>query len=77
MVMRQGAIITAAGLVAGLGIALASARALSSILFGVPPWDPFTLAAAALLLVAIAVAACAVPARRAAAIDPARTLASE
>jgi putative ABC transport system permease protein len=77
LVMRQGALMTAAGLAAGAGVALASARALSSILFGVPPWDPITLASAALLLVATAMAACYLPARRASAIDPARTLAAE
>jgi predicted permease len=77
LVMRQGALMTAVGLAAGAGVALASARALSSILFDVPPWDPITLASAALLLVTTAMAACYLPARRAAAIDPARTLAAE
>jgi putative ABC transport system permease protein len=74
LVMRQGAIITVAGLTAGLVIGLATARTLSSILFGVPPWDPIALAVSALLLVATAMAACYLPARRAAGIDPARTL---
>jgi putative ABC transport system permease protein len=77
LVMRQGALITAVGLVAGLAIGLAAARGLSSILFGVPPWDPMTLALAAAVLVLAAMAACYLPARRAAGIDPARTLAAE
>ena len=77
LVMRQGAIITVAGLAGGLAVGLAAARALSSILFDVPPWDPTTLALSALLLVLTALAACYLPARRAAAIDPAKTLAAE
>jgi putative ABC transport system permease protein len=75
LVMRQGAAIAAAGTLAGLVIGLAAARSLASILYGVSASDPATLAAAAVVLVATIMAACYLPARRAARVDPARTLA--
>ena len=45
LVMRQAAIIAVVGLAAGTVAGLAAARALSTMLFGVPPWDPVALAA--------------------------------
>jgi putative ABC transport system permease protein len=77
MVMREGGVITAAGVVAGLSIGVFAARLLSAVLYGVPPSDPFSLAAAAIVLGLAGLAACYVPARRAARIDPARTLTTE
>ena len=77
LVMRQGMVITAAGLAIGLTSALVAARSLGSVLYGVPPSDPLALAAASAILAATALAACYVPARRAAALDPARTLTVE
>ena len=53
------------------------ARALSSLLFGVPPWDPVALASAAALLALATLAASYLPARRAARVDPVSILASE
>jgi ABC-type antimicrobial peptide transport system permease subunit len=50
--------------------ALAAVRLVKSLLFGVTPHDPLTLVAAPLSLVAIAIIACALPARRAARVDP-------
>jgi putative ABC transport system permease protein len=47
------------------------------VLFGVPPSDPWSMAAAAALLGVTAMAACYLPARRAARVDPARTLTVE
>lgn len=74
LVMREGGIITLAGVVAGLAAGLFAARSLSAVLYGVPASDPIALTAAAVLLAATAMAACYVPARRASRVDPARTL---
>jgi putative ABC transport system permease protein len=77
LIMREGGTITAAGVFIGLGAGLMAARSLSAVLFGVPPADPISLAAAALVLAITGMAACYVPALRAARIDPARTLTTE
>jgi putative ABC transport system permease protein len=74
LVMREGGAITAVGVVAGLGAGLLAARSLSAVLYGVPPADPLSLIAAAVVLAATGMAACYVPARRAARVDPAQTL---
>jgi putative ABC transport system permease protein len=58
------------GLAVGIPAALALARFLSSLLFGVRPSDPLTLAGVALLLALVAIAASAIPARRATQVDP-------
>jgi putative ABC transport system permease protein len=54
-----------------------AARSLASLLYGISALDPVTLGAASMALIAIALAACVLPARRAAAIDPMRALRSE
>jgi putative ABC transport system permease protein len=77
LVMREGVVITAAGLAAGLAAGWMAARSLTAVLYDVPPSDPATLAAAAAVLALTAMAACYLPARRAAAVDPSRTLAAE
>ena len=77
LIMRQGAVIAACGAGLGLLAGLAAAKALNSILFGVTPSDPTTMAGATAVLVGAILAACYVPARRAAAVDPARTLAEQ
>jgi ABC-type antimicrobial peptide transport system permease subunit len=59
----------------GLAGAWAAGRALASLLHGISPHDPWSLAAAATLLLAVAAFAGAVPARRASRVDPARALA--
>ncbi len=74
LVMREGGVITLAGVVLGLVAGLLAARSLSAVLFGVPPSDPWSMIAAAGLLGLTAMAACYVPARRAARVDPALTL---
>jgi putative ABC transport system permease protein len=74
LVMRQGALIAGVGAVVGGVAAAAAARLLQSILFGTAPSDPATFAAAATILIAATMAACYLPARRAARVDPARTL---
>jgi putative ABC transport system permease protein len=77
LVMREGGVMTAAGVIVGLVTGLIAARSLSAILFGVPPADPVSLVAAAAVLAITAMAACYVPARRASRVDPARTLTIE
>jgi len=70
MVIREAAILLAVGLGAGALLALAGARATSSLLFGLKPYDPATLAIAAALLALVALGASYVPARRAMKVNP-------
>ena len=77
LVLRQGMAPVVAGLAAGLVLALYLGRLGSSLLFEVPPHDVGTLAAAAAVLTAAALLACALPAWRAARIDPAQALRDE
>jgi ABC-type antimicrobial peptide transport system permease subunit len=77
LVLQQGAVIAAAGTVVGLATGLATTRFLSSILYGVSGTDPLTLAGAVMVLVVTIMLACYIPARRAASVDPAKTLAEQ
>jgi len=70
MVWREAGALLATGLAAGLLLALAGGKAARTLLFGLEPYDPLTLAVAAALLAAVALAASFVPARRAAKLDP-------
>lgn len=70
LVLSGGLTLTALGLGIGVLGALALTRLLASLLFGVSPHDPWTLAAAGMILAAVAAAACYVPARRATRVDP-------
>jgi putative ABC transport system permease protein len=70
LILRQGMIPVAAGVTLGLGGALASTRVMKSLLFEVSPTDPLTFALIVILLTAVALCACLVPARRAAKVDP-------
>ena len=70
LVMASGLSLAAVGSVIGVGGAIASARYLRTLLFGVEPTDPLTLGVVALGLVAVAALACYLPARRAIAVDP-------
>jgi putative ABC transport system permease protein len=70
MVMRQGTAMTTAGLVFGLGGATFTTRYLATLLYGIGPTDPLTLGGAAVMLGAVALAACYIPARRAMRVDP-------
>ena len=74
LVLRQGMLVVAAGLAAGLLAAVALTRFAASLLFGVSPTDPFAFAATSLLLAGVALAANFVPARRATAVDPVTVL---
>jgi putative ABC transport system permease protein len=71
MVLREGGVLLAIGLVLGIIGSMLATRLIQGLLFGVTPNDPVTLAAVAVAMVAIGVAACWVPARRAAQVDPA------
>ena len=71
MVLMEGGVLLVMGLVLGVIGSLLATRLIQGLLFGVTPNDPVTLAAVALAMVAIGVAACWVPARRAAKVDPA------
>jgi putative ABC transport system permease protein len=77
LVLRQGMKLAVAGAVLGLVAALASSDALASLLFGVSRLDPLTYLAVTALLLAVAAAACAIPAARAVAVDPVQALRSE
>ena len=77
LVLQQGATIAVVGTVVGLATGLATTRFLSSILYGVKGTDPITLTGAVVLLVVTIMLACYVPARRAASVDPAKTLAEQ
>ena len=77
LVLRRAAILAGAGLVVGVAIGLTAARALGALLYGVTPWDPAALVGATILLGLTALGASYLPARRAARIDPARTLTVE
>jgi putative ABC transport system permease protein len=69
-VLKQGMILTVAGVVVGLLGALALTRLLRSLLFGVGPADVVTYGVLAILLTIVALIACYVPARRATKVDP-------
>jgi putative ABC transport system permease protein len=70
MVVGQGMRTILTGLAIGLAASLALTRMIGSLLFGVTATDPMTFAAIVLLLIVTALAACYVPARRAARVDP-------
>jgi putative ABC transport system permease protein len=70
LVFRGGMRLTAIGLAIGLVGALALTRVMSSMLFDVNTYDPFTLIGVTLVLAAVAAVACFIPARRATRIDP-------
>ena len=70
LILRRGALLAAGGSVLGITAAFFLTGVLSTQLYGVAPRDPLTFAGAALVLVAVALAACAIPARRAMRVDP-------
>jgi predicted permease len=74
MILRQGLQLTMIGLLLGLAGALALTRVLASSLYGVSAFDPITFAAVPALLLLVTIGACLIPARRAANVDPMRTL---
>jgi predicted permease len=77
LVLGRGLVLAAIGVAAGSLGALALNRLLATLLYGVDAGDPLTAAGAASLLVGVALAACWLPARRAAAVDPVTALRCE
>jgi predicted permease len=77
MICKQGAMLVAFGLVTGLLCAFAIGRLVSDFLVDVTPTDPFTFVGVSILLTAIALAACFIPARRATNIEPTQALRHE
>jgi putative ABC transport system permease protein len=74
MILGEGGRLVVLGLVLGIAGALASGRIIRGLLFGIEPNDPLTFAAAALIMAAIGVVACWIPALRAARVDPVITM---
>jgi len=77
MVMRQGMYYVATGLAIGIAGSLLLGRLMSALLFAVEPTDPITFIAVSVVLIAVAAAACFIPARRVTSIDPMLALRSE
>jgi ABC-type antimicrobial peptide transport system permease subunit len=70
MILRESTWIAIAGIVVGAGAALALARLVKTMLYGIQPWDPATMIGGVLILLAVALAASWIPARRAAGVQP-------
>jgi len=70
MILREGAYLGIAGVAVGVAASFGMTRFLAGVLVGVGPDDPLTFASVALLMLAITLAACYVPARRATNVDP-------
>jgi ABC-type antimicrobial peptide transport system permease subunit len=70
LILRRGLEVTLVGVAIGLAASVGLARTMARLLFGVSPTDPATYAAVTLVWLAVALAACYLPARRAARIDP-------
>ncbi len=74
MIIREGMLPVAIGLVIGLGLSFAVNRILQSQLVGVSPYDIATMIGAPLVLIVVAILACQIPSRRAMRTDPAIAL---
>jgi putative ABC transport system permease protein len=68
--MKQGLMLSLAGVAIGLGLAVAFTRFIRELLLDVTPTDPLTFVAISLLLVAVSMLACYIPGRRATKVDP-------
>jgi predicted permease len=77
LVIGQGIRLALVGVVAGVAIALAVTRLISSLLYGISPMDPVAFLASSALLLGVAAAACYIPARRATKVDPMTALRHE
>ena len=74
LVVGEGLVLASIGILAGIACALALTRLLEGLIFGVKATDPWTLAIGVAVLLGAAVAASAIPARRAAKVDPLEAL---
>jgi predicted permease len=70
LVIHQAVFLVGAGIAAGVLAGLAVSRILASLLLGVPPYDPVTFISVSALMLAVALVACYIPARRASRLDP-------
>jgi ABC-type antimicrobial peptide transport system permease subunit len=70
MILRQGLVLTIAGIGVGVAGAYALTRLLGTLLYGVKPTDPATFAAVSVVMAAVAMLACLVPVWRATRVDP-------
>jgi len=77
MILRESTWLAAAGIVVGVGAALGLTRLVKSMLYGIAPYDPLTIAGGAGVLLAVALAASWIPARRAARVQPMEALRHE
>ena len=77
MILRESTWLAVAGVVAGMSAALLLTRLVKSMLYGIQPYDPTTMTAGILVLLAVAVAASWIPARRAAGVQPMEALRHE
>jgi ABC-type antimicrobial peptide transport system permease subunit len=77
LILSHGAALAGIGIVIGLGGAFALSRVVAGMLYDVAASDPVTLGGVSLLLAAVALLACYIPARRATRLDPIITLREE
>jgi ABC-type antimicrobial peptide transport system permease subunit len=77
LIFRNVLFVVGAGLLLGLALSFASVRAVSSMLFGLSPYDPLTIVGAAAVLTIVAILAGLRPALRAARVDPMEALRTE
>ena len=77
MILRESTWLAVAGIIAGMGAALMLTRLVKSMLYGIQPYDPLTMAGGVAILLAVALAASWIPARRAARVQPMEALRHE
>jgi predicted permease len=77
LVMRRSAVLLAIGALGGVSAALLTGRFFNAVLYGVSPRDPATYVLAIVLMIVVTLLACAIPAQRALAVDPASALREE
>jgi ABC-type antimicrobial peptide transport system permease subunit len=70
LILRQTLVMLVVGIAVGLILSFAASRSVASLIFGLAPTDPLTLAGAALFLITVALLASYIPARRASRIEP-------
>ena len=74
LVVREGMMVAAMGIVLGVGVAALMGRTLSALVFGVSVWDPMSYAGVLALLALVSLVSCLVPALRASRVDPMEAL---
>jgi len=77
MILRESTWLALAGIVVGVGAALALTRLVKSMLYGIQPYDPLTFGSGVVILLAVALVASWIPARRAAGVQPMQALRHE